>query len=417
MTIDMHDEKITSVAQLAGLIDAAEGLGPAGLARRGSLEDTRGWMEGTLRRLRYEALGKRDRGTVRRYLQLYSGYAATHVDHLIAAFRRGGGLKPKRRTQPKFPRKYSSDDVAMLAEVSEAYGHQNGRALKEAMRGMRDSYGDARFARLGGISVSRLYELRKTEAFRAVALTYTKTAATQVPIGERRKPYPDGRPGFLRVDSVHQGDFGGEKGVYHVNIVDEVTQDELVVCVEGISERFLAPALEEALRSFPYRVINFHSDNGSEYINRVTAQILDRMLVSQTKSRSRRTNDNALVEGKNASVVRFHMGRLHIPRRHAEAVNAFYVAHLNPFIRFHRFCAFPDEEVDGRGRATKVYRTYMTPCQRLLAIPGVEAYLKEGVTRESLEAEAAAKTHLAAAQEMQKAKRELFTTIHPLTML
>ena len=233
----------------------------------------------------------------------------------------------------------------------------------------------------------------------------------QVPIGERKKPYPEGKPGYLRVDSVHQGDRDKEKGVYHINLVDEVTQDEIVVCVEGISEEFLHPALEDALTQFPFVILNFHSDNGSEYINKVVARLLQKLLIKQTKSRSRRTNDNALVEGKNASVIRKHMGFMHIPKQHAQVINDFYRTYFNPFINFHRFCAFPDEEVDVRGKIVKKYRTYLTPIERLLSIEHVENYLKPGMTKESLRAQTNQQSHLAAAQEMQKAKAQLFKLI------
>jgi hypothetical protein len=253
--------------------------------------------------------------------------------------------------------------------------------------------------------------------FKTKALHYTKTRAVQVPIGERKKPYPEGKPGYLRVDSVHQGDRDKEKGVYHINLVDEVTQDEVVVCVEGISEGFLHPALSDALAQFPFVILNFHSDNGSEYINKVVARLLQKLLIRQTKSRSRRTNDNALVEGKNGAVIRKHMGFTHIPKKHASAINDFYREYFNPFVNFHRFCAFPDEEVGAKGKITKVYRTYLTPVGKLLSIPNVENYLKDGITKESLLAQARQQSHLVAAQEMQAAKQQLFKLISAQTML
>lgn len=107
---------------------------------------------------------------------------------------------------------------------------------------------------------------------------------------------------------MHQGDFDLEKGVYHINLVDEVTQIEYVGCVKVISEYFLLPLLEELLKTFPFRIFGFHSDNGSEYINYQVSKMLQKMLVEQTKSRSRRTNDNALVEGKNGAIVRKYLG-------------------------------------------------------------------------------------------------------------
>ena len=159
----------------------------------------------------------------------------------------------------------------------------------------------------------------------------------------RMKPRPEGKPGFIRVDSVHQGDLDKQKGVYHINLVDEVTQTEVVVTVEGISEYFLESALLDALTQFPFRIINFHSDNGSEYLNKTVARLLNKLVIEQTKSRSRKTNDNALVEGKNTAVVRKHYGRIHIPRKYAPLMNTFNRKYLNPYIFFHRQCAFADE--------------------------------------------------------------------------
>ena len=227
------------------------------------------------------------------------------------------------------------------------------------------AYRDARFERLSQISVSHLYNLRGSRVYQSRSLTYTKTPTTRVDIGIRKKPCPEGQPGFLRVDSVHQGDMDKHKGVYHVNLVDEVTQDEIVVTVEGISEEFLRPALETALKDFPFVILGFHSDNGSEYINKVVARLLQKLLIEQTKSRSRRTNDNALVEGKNAAVVRKHFGYAHIPRKYATLMNKFNRDHLNPHLFFHRQCAFATETIDERGKIKKVYKDYLTPCEKL----------------------------------------------------
>jgi hypothetical protein len=38
------------------------------------------------------------------------------------------------------------------------------------------------------------------------------------------KPQPQGKPGYLRADTIHQGGQEGQKGVYHINTVDELTQ-------------------------------------------------------------------------------------------------------------------------------------------------------------------------------------------------
>ncbi|MBP9750096.1 MAG: transposase family protein [Candidatus Pacebacteria bacterium] len=413
----MNDEHVTSVAQLAELIKAAKSLGVDRVERHNSKEEVYAWITGILQRLRYAHLKRKERGTVRTYLTVYSGYTPSHTDHLIGQYRKCGKIVRAKRTQPRFERIYTRADIELLATVADAYEHQNGKALRKAMREMYHVYGDERFERLACLSTSHLYALKKTPTFKEAVLTYTKTRPVQTPIGERKKPYPEGKPGYIRVDSVHQGDRDKEKGVYHINLVDEVTQHEIVVCVEGISEQFLLPALEEALESFPYVLINFHSDNGSEYINKQVAHLLEKLRVGQTKSRARHSNDNALAEGKNAAVIRKHMGRMHIPRKHAPLINAFYQKYLNPFVNFHRFCAFPDEVIDAKGKITKVYDTYLTPVQKLLSLPKVEQYLKPDVTKEVLEKETARQSHLAAAQAMQKAKTELFKLIKARNVL
>ncbi len=165
------------------------------------------------------------------------------------------------------------------------------------------------------------------------------------------------RPGFVRVDTVHQGDLDGVKGVYHINVVDEVTQYQAVGSVETISERHLLPVLEQLLAAFPFAILGFHSDNGSEYVNRRVAKLLEKLRAEFTKSRPRRSTDNALCEGKNGSVVRKHLGYGHIPGRFAEPLNRFNREVLTPYLNYHRPCLFASEREDPRtGRIRKRYR-------------------------------------------------------------
>ena len=108
------------------------------------------------------------------------------------------------------------------------------------------------------------------------------------------------------------------KGVYHITCVDSTSQWQVQACVQGISEAFLLPVLELVIAQFPFVIEGLHSDNGSEYINHKVAKMLEKLRIEQTKSRSRQSNDNALAESKNASVVRKHMGYAHIPKKHAQ---------------------------------------------------------------------------------------------------
>ena len=95
-----------------------------------------------------------------------------------------------------------------------------------------------RYERLSTISVAHIYNLRRSTTYCNQRRNFTKTKRSPVAIGERRKPQPQGQPGFIRIDTVHQGDEDGIKGVYHINAVDEVTQMEVICAVEKISERY-----------------------------------------------------------------------------------------------------------------------------------------------------------------------------------
>ena len=233
-------------------------------------------------------------------------------------------------------------------------------------------------------------------------------------IGVRKAPEPNGQPGFLRVDTVHLGDRDGRKGVYVVNVVDEVTQYEHVGAAPAISERFMVPVLEALLLLFPFGVLGFHADNGSEYVNRRVAKLLNKLHVEFTKSRPRRSNDNALVEGKNAHVVRRHLGHEHIPVRFADDVDRFARESLSPFLNFHRPCLFATERVDAKGKVRRTYRRddVLTPLEKLKSLPGAASFLREGAGFADLDRAAAAQTDMQAAKSLNRARDELFRKVH-----
>ena len=246
--------------------------------------------------------------------------------------------------------------------------------------------------------------------YRQGRISYQPTKPTPVCIGERRAPRPNGRPGYLRVDTVHQGDGEAGKGLYHINVVDEVTQWQIVGATPHISESWLLPLLEAMLEQFPFRIRGFHSDNGSEFINHTVAKLLEKLLVEQTKSRPRQSNDNGLVECKNGAVVRKHMGYLHIGAEHAAAVQRFYAKHFNPYLNFHRPCGQPELVLSAKGKLKRVYRQYVTPWEKLGSLPEMEAYLKPGISVAELQREARRQSDTTAAEQMQAAKRKLFAS-------
>ena len=184
-----------------------------------------------------------------------------------------------------------------------------------------------------------------------------------------------------------------------------------MAAVGQIFEAWLIPVLERILAQFPFRSLGFHSDNGSEYINHRVAEMLNKLLVEQTKSRPRHSNDNGLAETKNGAVIRKHMGFGHIACEHADRINTFYEESFNPYLNFHRPCGVPELKPDQRGKTRRIYKWYATPWEILRRLPGLPGYLKPDLTIDQLDGIAAAKSDTQAAVAMQEAKRKLFANI------
>ena len=314
-----------------------------------------------------------------------------------------------RRNQ--FARHYTGADIELLGTGDEAHGTLRGPATQKILYREFYEYGDERYGRLAAISVPHIYNLRKNQAYRKRRTAYQKTRPVQIALGERRKPAPEGKPGYLRMDTVHPGDLDGVKGVYYVNAVDEVTQWQVIGATSQISEAWLIPVLEAMLEQFPFRILGFHSDNGSEFINHTVAELLNKLLVEQTKSRPRHSNDNGLVETKNGAVIRKRMGYGHIAAQHAEAIGLFYEKHLNPYLNFHRPCGVPETIVNAKGKQRRIYRWYATPWEILRQLPDLARHLRPEISTDELERKANAQSDTQAAANMQVAKRKLFARI------
>jgi len=380
------------------------------LELQGNKDDVYIWLERTLARFRYLWLSKKEKGLVRRYITRLTNLSHSQLTRLIKQYRKTGHIRRRQRTVKGFETKYTKSDVCLLADVDRVVDDLSGTTVKAFCQRAFEVYGDQRFIRLAGISVSHIYNLRKSKVYQRCRRKFTKTQYTKVSIGERCKPKPNGEPGHLRVDSVHQGDMDGRKGVYHINATDEVTQWETVVTVERISEQFMLPALQSLLRQFPFLIKGFHADNGSEYINRKVAEMLNALMIRLTKSRPRHSNDNALAESKNNAVVRKMFGYVHIPQEHAKLMEQFNQKILNPCINFHRPCHFPTIDVDHRGKQQKRYyqKNMMTPFDKLKSLPDAQRYLKPEVTFDMLNKLAAKQSDLDAWKDLQKARTNLF---------
>jgi hypothetical protein len=413
MVINMDETRLCTIEQIEQFLSASA---PIEFSAAGDDRARYEHISRVLKRFDYPRRSKRERGVLLTYLRHTSGYSRAQVTRLVTQWQRNRLAEvplTKRYRAPAAPftRKYLAIDIALLVEMDKANEDVCGPAIAHLLQRAYRDYGDLRYKRLATLSVSHLYNLRKSAGYLARRKNFTKTRPVCNTIGVRKAPSPEGRAGFVRIDTVHQGDLDGIKGVYHITCVDAVSQWQVEACVQGISEAYLLPVLALVIAQFPFVILGFHSDNGSEYINHQVAELLEKLRIEQTKSRSRQSNDNALAESKNASIVRKHMGYDHIPQQYAKPINVFYRETFNPWLNLHRPCLFATSITNAKGKTVKRYKheDVKTPLERLaqLSAQGMVTF-KADITLVALQAQAKSQTDLVAAQAMQRAKNELF---------
>jgi transposase InsO family protein len=401
----MQNTEPLSQEQIQRFLEGSESIEFAGQSRAEVYQ----FVQRVLVGQEYAMQGKTQRGAIRAYLSKVTGLSLPQMTRLIRQYREEGVVKAAAYRRRHFPTKYSKRDIALLAEVDGAHAWLSGPATVRILKREHKEFGKTEFKHLAEISVAHLYNLRRSASYRKIAANWEPTRASAVAIGERRKPEPQGRPGFLRIDTVHQGDWQGAKGVYHINAVDAVTQWQVVGCVGRINEVHLLPVLEAILHQFPFRIVGFHSDNGSEYVNWEVAKLLKTLLIEFTRSRANRSQDNALVEGKNGAIIRKHIGYGYIAAENAEAVHKFYTAHLNPYLNFHRPCGFATVSLDARGKRRREYKQqdYATPYEKLKSLENAGQYLKPTASFAQLDKTAQNMSDTECARKMNSARVQL----------
>lgn len=370
-------------------------------------EEIYNWLNDQLDEVVYRKLKKKRKSIVLKFIKRVTKYSGKQVKRLIAKYKQRE-LSWNKEARSLIHSVYNHEDIKLLHQVDEEH-RLSGQATKAIFQRELLMFGDERFRRLANISVAHIYNLRSSDVYLNYGRVFDKTKSVISNIGIRRKPQPNGQPGYFRVDTVHQGDKRKKKGVYYINVVDEVIQYEYVFCVKAISQRYLKEILEHLVVICPFKIINFHSDNGSEYINQTVAHLLNKLHIKQTKSRARKHNDNGLVESKNGSVIRKHFGYFHIPATdyNKNLINKFCLKYFNAYLNFHRPCGFPSIVTDKKGKEIRKYRQedYKTPYEKLKPLPNAEKHLKEGIKFEDIDEVAYNLSDTEYAQRMNKAKK------------
>lgn len=400
MQITMDDSRITSIAQLKDFLKGSQKVVVS--LEESDISDKYAFIEKTIKQFSYAKLSKKDKRIVYLYLRKITGYKKAQLYRLLKRAEKGTlKVTPYRRIHPH--KIYTSRDIKLLEKTDELHLRLSELATKEILRREYEVFRHSEYQTISAVSHGHITNLRHADIYKNFWINHTK--ARQVSIGITQPPENFGRPGSIRIDSVSQ------KDVCHINSVDEIIQWEIVFCIAQLSESCMIPALQAIFDQYPFTIFNFHSDRGRETINYQVASMLHRLMIKQTKSRSYHSNDNALAETKNGSIVRKNMGWQHINQQFVDEINNYYKNYFNVYLNFHRPCAYPTIETDEKGKKKKVYSVYLTPYDGLKRIVGAEKFLKHGQTFEKLDKIAYQYSDNEFAAIMREEERKLFLKI------
>lgn len=404
MKINMDDSRLNNIIELRSFLSSSKYL----VLKLETIEDKYKFINKTVKKFSYAKLNRKDKHTVLSYLKKVTGYKKAQILRLVKRALKGDLHKEIYvRNNPHII--YTPSDIKLLEKTDVLHLRLNSLATKEILKREATIFKQKEYKHIAAVSASHINNLRQSPCYRKFWINGTKPIENQ--IGKCQIPEVNGMPGSIRVDTVHQRD------IYHINAVDEITQWQIVICVPLISERYLLPALERMLAQFPFVIFNFHSDRGSEFINHVVARLLNKLLIEQTKSRSRHSNDNALVESKNGSVIRKNMGYTHIHFSFANEISDFYETWFNPYLNYHRPCLYVSKEIiDKKGRITKIYGEATTPYEKLKQINKQlkQNFLKANLSFKQLDKLAYQESDNQFSQKMRKEEAKLFEKIDKL---
>ena len=400
MNITMDDSRLNNINELRDFLKGSQKL--VVTLEDKPISEKYKFISETIFKFRYFKLGRKDKRVVLLYLKKITGYKHTQLFRLVEKARIGKLVRLKYvRNKPS--KVYGIPDIKLLEATDELHLRLSERATLEILRREFEIFGHSEFQKISSVSHSHITNLRHSLVYKSGWINHTK--ARQIQIGQTMKPDSFGRPGSIRVDAVNQRD------IYHINAVDEVTQWEVVFCVPQITEDWMLVALKEIFSQFPFKIFNFHSDRGHENINYQIANFLQKLLIRQTKSRSYHSNDNALVETKNGSVIRKNMGWEHINRSLVEDINNYYKNYFNIYLNYHRPCGYPTITTDSKGKITKQYTIYTVPYEKLKQTPNADKYLKTNTTFKDLDKLAYNTSDNNFAKELRQQETKLFDMI------
>lgn len=326
-------------------------------------------------RPRYQQADKRERGSI------LDEYCRTTGCHRKAAIRRLRAAPRKPGRAPGRPCRYASRELGPILERAWLASDQlSGKLLvpilPALLTALETHHGlllaptvRAALTTASAATLDRLLRpLRRRRARQPRRLaTALSSVRAQVPL-RTWSEWTGGAPGALQGDLVlHCGESTG--GLYLATLVavDVATTWTELQAIWGLHQQRVTGGIQYVQQRLPFRLREWHSDNGSEFINACLLGWCQRHGIRFTRGRPYRKNDQAWVEQRNGLLVRRLVGYDRYSSRAALAV----LHRLYGLLRLqHNFFRPVRKLLSKRRVGSKVLKRYdaaQTPYQRVLA--------------------------------------------------
>jgi len=325
-------------------------------------------------RPRYVVADKQGRG---RLLDEYCRTTGAHRKAAIRAFGRPPASRPGRRGRP---RRYAAELLPTLERVWVASGQLCGKLLAPVVPGLLEALARhpgppvapsvrAALTAASPATLDRLLRPLRQRRQRQPFRVSPAVAALKADIPVRTwSEWAAVAPGAVQGDLVlHCGDSTAGFYLATLLVVDVATLWTELEIVWGVGQVRVGGAAQHVQARLPFPLRDWHSDNGSEFINARLFAWCHRHGIRFTRGRPYRKNDQAWVEQRNGLLVRRLVGYDRYASRAAFAV----FQRLYRLVALHTNFFRPVRKLVSKqrvgSRVRKRYDAAQTPYQRLLA--------------------------------------------------
>ena len=327
---------------------------------------------------RYRDSSKREKGLLLDEVEKVTGL---HRKSIVRLLNGRMSRKPRERERGKSYGPIVADAVKLIAKSLDYPCAERLKPNLVWMAEQLDRHKELRLedglkTKLTTISVSTIKRLvrnpeRRLEkiAFRNYPAKPHSPLKSQIPV--RIIPWETSVPGHFEVDMVRHCGVSLQGNYAHtLQLLDVASGWSEIVPVYGNSYAAMKDGFDFLFARLPFPVLEFHPDNGSEFINALLLKHWKQLVPNLTISRSKpyRKNDNRFVEENNNSLIRAYTG----PARFDSAAQLDTLRELEDLLWLYHNCFLPcmrlkDKSVSPDGRLRKTYDPAQTPLDRVLA--------------------------------------------------